>query len=209
MPWYFVRHAEKADDPRLHPSLGRQDPPLSAAGRRAAEALARRLAHRPIAAIWVSEFQRTQQTAECLATRLGLRPAIDARLNEFSNGVAEAMTEAEFRQAYAAEWRAFAGGAADFRWPGGETGAEAQARIVDFVQETLPRYADQDILVVSHDGLLRLWMCHVLGRPVYQRGDFQVDYGGLIEMQYRPETERWKLIRLNWSPQPRSLSRPR
>jgi len=62
---FLVRHAEKADGPG-------QDPSLSEAGRRRAEALARLLQSAGVRGIYTSQFQRTQQTAEPLAKRLGV-----------------------------------------------------------------------------------------------------------------------------------------
>ena len=61
----LVRHAEK--DTLLVGS----DPPLSAAGILRAQELARVLGDTPIAAIYVTPFQRNRQTAQPLATRLG------------------------------------------------------------------------------------------------------------------------------------------
>lgn len=52
-----VRHAEKAtDDPR--------DPPLSNAGQQRADALAHRLRGADIAAVYATQYRRTQQTAQ-------------------------------------------------------------------------------------------------------------------------------------------------
>jgi phosphohistidine phosphatase SixA len=62
---FLVRHAEKADGPG-------QDPPLSEAGKARAEALARLLQGAGVKGIYTSQFQRTQQTAEPLAKRLGV-----------------------------------------------------------------------------------------------------------------------------------------
>jgi broad specificity phosphatase PhoE len=66
----LVRHAEKADSTT--------DPPLSAAGKQRAQALADTLADAKIDTIYVTEFQRTQATAQPLATRLHLKPMIIA-----------------------------------------------------------------------------------------------------------------------------------
>lgn len=70
---FLVRHAEKAapGDPEFDPRDA-ADPPLTAAGRARAEALARTLEEAGVTAIFASEFARTQQTVAPLAARIGL-----------------------------------------------------------------------------------------------------------------------------------------
>jgi len=63
---YFVRHADKVSD--------EADALLSDAGRRRAECLATTLADAHIDKIYVSDLQRTQQTAAPLANKLQLKP---------------------------------------------------------------------------------------------------------------------------------------
>jgi len=62
---FLIRHAEREDEPR-------QDPPLKKEGVARAQELARLLANAGIKAIYTSQFARTKQTAEPLATKLGL-----------------------------------------------------------------------------------------------------------------------------------------
>lgn len=63
--YVVVRHAEKAtEDPG--------DPVLTDAGRQRAAALADALADAPVAAVYATDFQRTQQTAAPVAARHGL-----------------------------------------------------------------------------------------------------------------------------------------
>jgi len=62
---FLIRHAEREDEPR-------QDPPLSKDGVARSQALARLLGSAGIKAILTSQFNRTKQTAEPLATKLGL-----------------------------------------------------------------------------------------------------------------------------------------
>lgn len=197
MVWYFLRHAEKERGEFYNPQLRHQDRPLSVRGRADAQKLAAHFADKKLTAIYVSAYQRTLQTAESVAEFFHLIPIVDERLNEIDNGSVDEMTGLQFQQAYPEEWQAYNGRMVDFRYPGGETGAEAQSRIVDFVEEKLGQHLGENILVVSHDGLIRLWLCALLGIPLYRRGDFQVDLCGITEVNYLEDEGRWKLVRFN------------
>src|SRR5512140_2114189 len=199
MRWYFLRHADKEAGDFYSPHLRHQDRPLSEKGWQAARALTGYFTGQATSAIYVSGYQRTGQTIQPLADALGLVPVVDERLNEIDNGLVDEMTAAQFQQAYPVEWEIFRSRKTDFRFPGGETGQEAQSRIVDFVDEKVSQHPGGNTLVVSHDGLIRLWVCHVLGMPVYRRMDLQVDLCGLTELDYLEDEQRWKLVRFNQS----------
>jgi len=62
---FLIRHAEREQEPK-------QDPPLSKDGVARSTALARLLSSAGIKAILTSQYTRTKQTAEPLATKLGL-----------------------------------------------------------------------------------------------------------------------------------------
>ncbi len=65
----LTRHAEKAATPP-------KDPPLTQAGKNRAETLASILADSGVDAIYVTEFQRTQQTAAPLSARVHVKPTV-------------------------------------------------------------------------------------------------------------------------------------
>lgn len=65
----LVRHAEKGSEPA-------DDPGLTETGRARAERLARLLAPGGVRAIVTSQYARTRMTAEPIAKRLGLTPAV-------------------------------------------------------------------------------------------------------------------------------------
>jgi broad specificity phosphatase PhoE len=71
---YVVRHAERADGGAGTTSMSGApaDPSLSEAGAARAEKLAAMLGDAGIAAIYVTEFKRTQETARPLATKAGI-----------------------------------------------------------------------------------------------------------------------------------------
>ncbi len=66
---YLVRHGEQQDA-----EYGVPDGPLSARGRRQAQAIAERLGGVPFAGAWTSPLQRAQQTAQIMVERM---PALD------------------------------------------------------------------------------------------------------------------------------------
>ena len=94
---FIVRHAERA--PETPAAADRSmtapanDPPLSQAGRERAAKLASMLRSADIRGIYVTEFQRTRQTAEPLAKALGL-DAIVTKGNDV-DGLMAKMREAK------------------------------------------------------------------------------------------------------------------
>lgn len=197
MAWYILRHAEKEGGEFYNPKLRHQDEPISQRGREQAEKLVAYFADKEIARIYVSAYQRTGQTIAPAARRLGLLPVVDERLNELDNGLFERATEDELRQKFPEELRALRERRAGFRFPEGETGEEGMQRILDFMEEKRVQHADENIIIVAHDGLIRLLMCHVTNMPVNGRWNFIVDYCGITEIFYEPEFGTWKLVRFN------------
>ncbi len=197
--WYILRHAQKeaAAPADYNPQLRHLDEPLSAQGALDSQKLCAYFADKQLAAIYVSAYRRTGQTALPTAQSLGLTPVVDARLNEIDNGALEGLPDEEVQQKYADVWQAFVARKADFRFPGGETGGEVQQRLAQFLDEKRQQHPNENILCVAHDGLIRVMMCHILGLPVYQRGSFRIDFCGLVEITYQPNYGCWKLIRFN------------
>jgi broad specificity phosphatase PhoE len=198
---YLVRHGHKAVGDFPNPRLRLRDQPLSSLGRRQAVRLARWLRGRGITGIWVSEYQRTAQTARPLARRLGIEPVADVRLNEIDIGLLDGLSDDEIRTQFPEAWRASEDRSSDYRWPGGENGAEALERIAGFMRE---REAGNgcppgggNVLVVAHDGIIRLFVCRVLGIPVWRRFGMKIDPAGITELEWDAARRSWDLIRYN------------
>jgi len=195
MKFYVVRHADKAKGDFHNPQLRHNDQPISALGRRQAATLKRYFSKRRIDAVYVSAYVRTEQTIRPLAKSRRIVPLVDPRLNEIDIGIIEHLSEEEIQIQFPEVWRALVDQDRDFRWPEGETGSEAQARIAGFVDEKKSDVGN--ILVVTHDGLIRLLVCHVLGLAVYQRFILKVDTASVTEIEWDESEDRWKLIRFN------------
>ena len=197
MTVYIIRHAHKEKGEFFNSRLRHQDEPISQQGQEEARKLWSYLCDGRISAIYVSEYQRTAQTIEYVARQTGIAPVIDERLNEIDNGCFDGMSDAEIQQKYPDIWKAFQERSADFRFPEGETGEEARQRIAEFLEEKRHVHEDENIVLVTHEGLIRLTACHILGLPVYHRWNFHFDYCGIMEITYQRECKTWKLIRFN------------
>ena len=197
MTAYIIRHTEKQKGDFYNPRLRHQDQPISQKGQAEALKLWAYLCDKGISAIYVSAYQRTRQTIEHVAKQSGIVPVIDERLNEIDNGLLDDLSEQEVQESYPDFWKVYRERSADFRFPGGETGEEACRRIADFLEEKRQAHGAQNIVLVSHEGLIRQLMCHIMNIPVYKRGNFHVDLCGIMEITYQPEYKNWKLIRFN------------
>lgn len=195
--FYIIRHAHKEQGDFFNPRLRHQDEPISQKGKEEALKLWSYLCDKEISVIYVSGYLRTTQTIEHVSEQSGLMPIIDERLNEIDNGCIEGLSDEEIQKKYPEVWIGFHERSADFRFPGGETGKEAQRRIVEFLKEKQQDHDNQNVVFVSHDGLMRLLVCHIMNLPVYRRWDFHIETCGIMEINYQPDYKTWKLIRFN------------
>jgi len=138
---------------------------LSDEGRRQADALARRLAAGPrIVAVYSSPLERARETAAAIARARGLAVRVERGLLECDFG---AWTGASLRRlARRREWAAVQRHPSGFRFPGGESFVEMQARIADAVRRLVAVHSGRAIVAVSHADPIKALLAHVLGTPL-------------------------------------------
>jgi probable phosphoglycerate mutase len=159
----LIRHA--THDVVAHTLTGHmRDIHLSAEGRSQAQALAGRLAHLPIAAVYSSPLERAVETAQPLAEALGRELRCDEGLIEVDYG----------------EWagKRFAALGDDQRWqhwnsfrsaaplPQGGLMVEVQARAVATLVRLHRSHRDEMVAVVGHCDVLKAAIAHFLGVPL-------------------------------------------
>lgn len=192
---YIVRHGDKEKDNYYNSDLRHQDPPLSEEGRQKAKKLLDYFKGKHINRIIVSEYLRTEQTAQYVAESKGLAVIKDRRLNEIDNGVIESMTDEDIKKKYPEFWKDFFSYSKDVRFPEGETGEEVRARQKALLYELIKN--NEDVLLVSHEGYIRLLVCNLLDVPVYKRNLFKVDMCGIMELKYDKKIESWVIVKFN------------
>lgn len=147
---------------------------LADAGVAQAEAVAARIrdlhdsavaAARPgVAAVYASPMERTQETAAPIARALGLRIRTRAGLIECDFGKWTGRSLAELRRL--PEWNTVQRHPSGFRFPGGESFAEMQARTVGAVHELVAAHPGETIVAVSHADTIKAAAAQALGTPL-------------------------------------------
>ncbi|MFC5031051.1 bifunctional RNase H/acid phosphatase [Streptomyces sp. So13.3] len=181
----LLRHGETALTPEKRFSgSGGTDPDLSEAGRRQAQQAAISFAARgTVQAIVSSPLARCRQTAEAVASRLGLEVRIDEGLRETDFGVFEGLTFGEVRERYPAElddWLASAKTAP----PGGESFAAVARRVSLSRDKLLARYAGKTVLLVTHVTPVKTLVRLALGAPPESLFRMELSAASVSEVAY-------------------------
>lgn len=150
-----VRHGQTAwnADARIQ---GHTDIPLDDTGHEQARKLARALAHEPLQAVYSSDLQRARQTAAPVLADTGLPLRIDAGLRERGFGEFEGLSFAQIEARWPEQAAAWRRRDPDFGARGGEVLRDFRTRIVDTIERLAAAHRGEQILLVTHGGVLDL-----------------------------------------------------
>ena len=163
---------------------GHNDEPLSADGEHEAAALARRLARRTdIAAVVSSPLRRTAQTAERIATALGLPVTEHDGLKEADFGVWEGRTGREIRAQWGEEFTAWITDP-DAAPPGGESFAQVTRRVRQARDELIRTHPGGTVVVVSHVTPIKTLLRLALDAPQTAMIRLHLDPASLSRISY-------------------------
>jgi broad specificity phosphatase PhoE len=155
----LVRHAEPI---RVDPGLGTPaDPPLTARGHEQAARLAQWLVAEGVDHVVVSPKRRSLETAAPLAAALGVDAEVVVDLREYDAEADEYIPVEHMRAAKDDRWFAMIEG----RWEdyGGEPVSSFRARVVPCLEALVERFPGGRVAVVSHGGVINVYLAHVLG----------------------------------------------
>ncbi len=187
----LMRHGETAWNAqgRLQ---GQIDVPLSPLGEMQAQATARALVGERFSAIYASDLLRARHTAEAVAQELGLPLHFNVGLRERHYGAFQSLTYAEARSRYPAEYARFEVREADFDFLGGESLLDFAARVVACISAVAVRHAGEQVLIVTHGGVLDVLHRQASGKPLSAPRDFGIPNASLHWMTVRQGT--WSLL---------------
>jgi len=162
--------------------VGSTDVPLDAASRWHPDALIALIGqHRP-QRCFSSPLRRATETAQALALPLGLAVEADPDLREIDFGRWEGRTFEEIQQSDPQAVNEWAARPADFVFPGGEAVRDFVARIGRAADRMAANPAEI-VLAITHGGVVRTAICHLLGLPVHNYLLFDVRPASLATIE--------------------------
>ncbi len=139
-------------------------PSLGPEGTAVASGVASRLVGAGIAAVYSSPINRTWETAMEIGRAIGVRPTSHQGLAEIEFGSWTGRTLDSLRKLKA--WQQVQETPSRFRFPNGESFAEAQTRGVAACEEIAATNPKGIVAVVSHADLIKLILSYYLGMPI-------------------------------------------
>jgi broad specificity phosphatase PhoE len=198
---YLVRHGEAESNAEQR--FGGWSPvPLTARGRRQADAAAKALVARNPTAILSSDLARAQQTATPIAAATGLPLVLDPRLRERSVGVFDGLLFTEAAERYPDAWQRMVARDPDAVPEGAETVDAVFARVTAAIDSIVAAHTGGRVVVVTHGIALFHVFAHVvgLGSPRgHQRVFVLTDNASITHVEHRadPERSHWRIHTVN------------
>lgn len=179
---YLLRHG--AIDPLYEGKLvGQMDVPLGELGVRQAQWWRRQWAGISFERIFCSDLARARQTAEIIGA--GAQPPAEAmpELREINLGQWEGMSAKSIRSRFPDEWTKRGLDMENYRPAQGESFADLASRALPAFRAVASN-GEGPVLVVSHAGINRVILCHVLGLPLTNLFRFRQDYGAVNIIEF-------------------------
>jgi probable phosphomutase (TIGR03848 family) len=138
---------------------------LSEEGGRQAEAVGRRLGRlAKIAAVYASPLERARETAAPIARGPRLAVRVEPGLTDIDIGEWTGLSLKQARRK--PEWAVVQRHPSGFRFPGGESFMEMQARVTAALGRLIARHPGEVVVAVSHADSIKAAVAHALGTPL-------------------------------------------
>ncbi|MCH7578519.1 MAG: histidine phosphatase family protein [Chloroflexi bacterium] len=181
---------------------GQAEFPLTERGRRQAEELAASLAERQVIAVYSSPIRRALDTAEAIASPLGLTVEVQAALQEYDFGKLSGLTWPEIREQRPQLIEQLLSDSADYpEYPGEEGREPFRQRVCKALWGISERHAEEEsVAVVTHAGPVAVFLLDVLHRGYHRPMPFTLDNASVTTVEIaepQPVRPRAVLVGLN------------
>ncbi len=190
----MVRHGQVAGYERF-PIYGHTDVELTGVGRIQMEALAERLRHTRISAVFSSDLKRSLVGAEIIGRHHDVPVLPLPQLREMNFGAWEGLTLGEVQERFPGELLEREKDVAAYRVPGGGESLTAfSRRILSCLHEILDKRKGEDLLLVAHGMVNRVILSEALGMDLSRVFTLHQAYGCLNIIDYFPDSSLVRLV---------------
>jgi alpha-ribazole phosphatase len=137
-----------------------------------------------LSAVYCSDLGRAIKSAQIIGAPYFLNPIVIPALRERNFGIWEGMSFDEIRDIYPDEFNAWAGNPMKFSPMGGESTLEMSVRVIKALEDIIAHHAGENVAVVSHGGVNRIILCHILGIPLENIFRIEQDYAALNIVEF-------------------------
>jgi len=188
--YFLLRHGETPyqaqNKSTTYPPPRKKLVSLTSNGKNQIQKVADFLKEKKIDLIFSSDIKRTKQTADIIASKLGLEVRFDKRLRDLNLGIYHGCLVKEFKQFLKPISDSF-----HKILPGGESWQQVEKRIMDFFKEIDNKYQDKNILIISHGD--PLWLLYGNLRGLSQ--DELLDKKREHNKKYCFEVAKYKILK--------------
>ncbi|MBM7854487.1 alpha-ribazole phosphatase/probable phosphoglycerate mutase [Desulfohalotomaculum tongense] len=184
---YFVRHGETQWN-AVKKFQGHSDITLSPVGREQAERLAQYMQKFDINAAYASDLSRAKETAEIIAGKFNIPVICKQQLREINFGNWEGLTIEEITDRYKETVEQWWKNPSATPIPGGEVLSDLVKRVMAAISDIIAEHPGQNVLVVSHGGVIRSIICHIMGIDLNEYWRLQMNNCSL-SILYFPDGE--------------------
>jgi len=155
---YFVRHGQTEENVK-NTYYGTLECDLNDLGIAQAKSCSELLKDIEFTRVYISERTRALHTAEVICSQKSF--ILDSRINEMDFGAFEGKNYEEIKKLYPEEVKQWQQSWKDFCPPQGESYVKFYERVKSFMED-LKELNEENILVVTHGGVIRAAYCYIL-----------------------------------------------
>ena len=192
----LIRHGETLWNTQLR-MQGSLDSDLTRRGESQIKALGEWMKEVPFDYLYSSDTARAHKTAEAISKFTGHNLNLDKRLREKNLGVFEGLTSEEARERYPETFKQFKTAGASYIIDQGESTQQLLERSLDAIEEIKDRHPQKVAVVVTHGGVVRVLMKHVLGIPLDAPTQFLIGNTETFRLVWR---DKWIVAEMGAKP---------
>ncbi|MBU1140907.1 MAG: histidine phosphatase family protein [Firmicutes bacterium] len=181
MKCYLVRHGQTEWN-QSHRFQGWLDIGLDQIGILQSQMLARYFSQIPIDYIFSSDLSRALKTAQQINQKLDCRMTLSSGLREMNVGNWEGKTWEEIEVEFKDDLNQDDAQLFGLTISGGESLLGFQKRVVETFMRIIEKHPNNELLIVTHGGVIRVLLCHLLGYDLSQRDLLKVENGSITTL---------------------------